>query len=91
MPNYSPVNFFDIDFNLYPLFAEINRRYTVILHDGDCLYIPAFYFYQYVAKTSNTPDKDNLKPSNIAVMLKYESNSALLEGFYDAIEKGILE
>ena len=44
-PNYSPVNFFDIDVGLYPLYSEINRRYTVILHYGDCIYIPAFYFY----------------------------------------------
>ena len=45
LPNYSPVNFFDIDLGLYPLFAEISRRYTVVSNDGDCLYIPAYYFY----------------------------------------------
>jgi hypothetical protein len=43
--NESPVNFFDPDYQLYPLFGEIERRYTVLLHDGDCVFIPAFYFH----------------------------------------------
>lgn len=48
--NESPVNFFDPNVDLYPLFTDISRRYTVMLHEGDCIYIPSFYFHQYLAK-----------------------------------------
>ena len=44
-PNFSPVNFFKFDYNLYPLLADIETRYTVVLRSGDCMYIPAFYFH----------------------------------------------
>jgi hypothetical protein len=51
-PEYcSPVNFFEPDYQLYPLFEDIDRKYTVLLHEGDCMYVPAFYYHQYVAKT----------------------------------------
>jgi hypothetical protein len=42
--NESPVNFFEPDYNQFPLFNDVGRKYTVILHEGDCVYIPAFYF-----------------------------------------------
>lgn len=48
--NYSPVNFFDIDSISYPLMTEIETKYTVVLRAGDCMYIPSFYFYHFVAK-----------------------------------------
>ena len=44
-PNESPVNFFDPDLELYPLFNDVERRYSVFLHEGDCVYIPSYYFY----------------------------------------------
>lgn len=47
----SPVNFFEPDYSVYPLFEDIDRKYTVLLHEGDCLYVPAYYYHQYVAKT----------------------------------------
>ena len=43
--NESPVNFFEPDYENYPNFKEIERRYTVLLHDGDCVFIPAYYFH----------------------------------------------
>lgn len=89
-PNYSPVNFFDPDYNTYPLFADVGRKYTILLREGDCLYIPAFYFYQYIAKAPAIPDKDGIKPSALSVNLKYPSSSALLSSFFDAIEIKIL-
>jgi Cupin-like domain len=48
--NESPVNFFQPDYETYPLFNEAERKYLVILHEGDCVYIPSFYFHQYAAK-----------------------------------------
>lgn len=88
--NQSPIDFFDPDLDHYPNFAEIERKYTVILHEGDCVYIPAFYFYQFVARTSGGMTYDEIKPSALMVSLKYKSNSALLNAFFDAVERGIL-
>ena len=88
--NVSPVNFFAPDYRLYPLFAEIERRYTVILNPGDCIYIPSFYFHQYVGRPPNYPEKDGVKPNAITVTLKYPSNSAYLSAFFDAIENKVL-
>ena len=68
-PNQSPVNFFDPDYTMYPYFADVGQKYTVLLHEGDCVYLPSFYFYQYVAKPQNLPDKDGVKPSALAVLI----------------------
>ena len=87
----SPINFFDPDLDNYPLFTEIQRKYTVLLHEGDCLFIPAFYFYQFAAKPGNAERTDDgIKPSAMAVSLLYKSNSALLKAFFGAIENKIL-
>ncbi len=45
LANESPVNFFEPDYDSYPLYNEVLRKYTVILHEGDCVYIPSFYFH----------------------------------------------
>lgn len=44
-PNYSPVNFFIPDYKIYPLLDLIEKRYTIFLRSGDCVYIPAYYFH----------------------------------------------
>ncbi len=89
-PNESPVNFFEPDYNSYPLFNEVERKYTVILHEGDCLYIPAFYFHQFSGRPPALPPRENRKPMATVMVLEYQPNSALLNGFYDAIENKIL-
>ncbi|CDW72951.1 UNKNOWN [Stylonychia lemnae] len=86
----SPVNFFEPDDESYPLFQDIDKKYTVLLHEGDCLYIPAFYYYQFIAKTQQQPEAKGLKPSSISVSLKYHGNSVLLDTFMRAIEQKIL-
>lgn len=45
-PNESPVNMFNPDFNRYPNLKFIQQKYSEYLAAGDCIYIPAFYFYQ---------------------------------------------
>lgn len=42
--NVSPVNFFMPKKKLYPHFAQAIRE-VINLKQGDCLFIPAFYFY----------------------------------------------
>lgn len=44
-PNESPANFFNLDYEQYPLLKEIDKVYLVILHEGHCMYVPAFYFH----------------------------------------------
>jgi len=47
----------------YPLFEDVERKYTVLLHDGDCLFIPAFYYYQFAGKAESQQDHDGEKAS----------------------------
>ena len=44
-PNMSPVSFFAPDFKTYPKLKYVEGDYHFILQEGDCVYIPAFYFY----------------------------------------------
>ena len=87
----SPINFFEPDYDNYPNFKDIERRYTVLIHEGDCVYIPAFYFNQFQGKPQNAPEKEGMKPSALAVILKYKNNSAFLNAFFEAIESKILQ
>lgn len=44
--NESPINLFAPDFVKFPSAAHIDPFYHEELFPGDCIYIPAFYFYQ---------------------------------------------
>ena len=88
--NESPVNFFDPDLDNYPNFSDIEKKYSVYLHDGDCIYIPAFYFYQYLGRSASMPEKDGVRSSSLILILKYPENSSLLGAFIDAIENQII-
>lgn len=44
--NESPINLFNPDFEQFPTAAQIKNVYKETLKPGDCIYIPAFYFYQ---------------------------------------------
>ena len=43
--NASPVDFFHIDLNAYPLASFVNFT-EVTLNPGDCMYVPAYYYLQ---------------------------------------------
>lgn len=82
--NYSPVNFFDFDYKLYPLLVDVDTRYTVVLRAGDCMYIPSYYFHSYVGKEVpglgvNRKEDSEEKPGILGVMLKYKSHSWMLD------------
>lgn len=36
---------FKIDFELFPKVRFVERIYTEFLAAGDCIYVPAFYWY----------------------------------------------
>jgi len=42
--NYSPVEFVDPDYSLWPEFKKAHVR-TVHIAPGDCLYMPAYYWH----------------------------------------------
>ena len=44
--NESPINLFKPDFDKYPSAKHIEHFYQDTLMPGDCIYVPAFYFYQ---------------------------------------------
>jgi hypothetical protein len=90
-PNQSPVNFFEPDTNAHPKFSSANRVYNIFVEEGDCLYIPAFYFYQFVGKAKTQPRINGAKASAIFITLKYEPTSQLMKGFMKAIENGTLK
>ena len=43
--NESPVNLFAPDFTKYPNVKFVQQKYQEYLAPGDCIFIPAFYFY----------------------------------------------
>ena len=69
------------------------------LKRGDCIFIPAYYFYQYSAHkkvgSSMEEDMEYDKKGGHAlatlVSLKYEANSQLLDMFMSQVERGIIE
>ena len=92
--NESPINLFKPDFEKYPSAKHIDHFYKDVLQAGDCIFIPAFYFYQVAGWAKAQPSKtgsNGAKPAAISVAFKYRSHSRLLEAFYDAIESGILQ
>ena len=44
-PNESPVNFFDPYLDFYANFKEVEKKYSQFLKEGDCLFIPSYYYY----------------------------------------------
>ena len=104
----APVNFFIPKLDKYPLFEQATRS-QVNLGEGDCIFIPAYYYYQvqgmhnimgqfptlfkmFHANTTAEAKKEKYgKDIATAVSLKFEGNSQLLAGFYDAIEKKIIK
>lgn len=89
-PMCSPLDFFQPDKENYPLFEEVERRYTVMLHDGDCLFIPAFYLYMFSGRPDTYFESRDTKSTAIALSIRYPTNSMMLDIFYRAIELDII-
>ena len=87
----SPINLFKVDLEAFPEAAHIGRGYSSKLNQGDCLYIPSYFFYQVHGQAKVQPNKQSgYMPSVITVSLQYKTHSALLSAFYEAIERGNL-
>jgi hypothetical protein len=43
--NYSPVEFYDVDYDMWPLMKHARVQRAPIM-PGDCLYVPAYWFHQ---------------------------------------------
>jgi hypothetical protein len=67
----SPVSFFEPDFIQHPNLKYVEGDYHFILQEGDCAFIPAYYFYQFMGIPNPAPKIDNLYPSALVVTLKY--------------------
>jgi len=79
-PRESPMNLFNDDFKTFPKSKLINKdhKYRVLLKKGDCMFIPAFYFYQEAALADPYETKGKFKPPAIMVNIHYKGNSDLL-------------
>ena len=62
--NYSPINFYEPDYEKYPDYAKVRGKMYVKLDEGDILYIPSFWWHH--VKSS--------KNKNIGVNFWYTSN-----------------
>jgi hypothetical protein len=90
LPNESPINMFNVDFDTYPNVYHVTAKYGEFLNAGDCIFVPAFYYFQYGAEASPQQKKGDTKPSAIMVNIHYKGNSDLLQAFYAAVENGVL-
>ena len=75
--NYSPVNFFESEYGRFPKFAKAHRL-LISLSKGDCLFIPAFWWYSV-----KTPNHDHYMYIN----LNYHTHSVMLENIIKNIEQ----
>ena len=79
-------------------------RQIVTLFPGDCIFIPAYYFYQLHATSVDSKVDEALNDFSLPqrqteyhhtlttlVSLQFQANSKLLQGFMDAVEKGVLK
>lgn len=73
--NYSPVNFFEPNYEKYPDFSQIRGKMYVKLEEGDLLYIPSFWWH-HVKSSKNT---------NIAVNFWYTPNF-MVESLFGGIQ-----
>ena len=101
--NVSPVNFIAPKLQLFPhLKQEMIESYEI--SQGDCIFIPAYYFYQYTLINNLDAERQprynmrlpkKMKPKKkqmaTAVNLQFQSNSKLLQGYWDAVEKNIIK
>ena len=76
------VSLFVMNPDKYPLLNEVSSYIqTTTLTKGDCLYIPQFYFYQYLSN----------KDDAVFLSFTYETSSKLAQVFIDAIHAGVLD
>lgn len=94
--NTSPVNFFAPDMNKFKKYVHSHDD-SVNLRRGDCLFIPAYYYYQFAARNMDESLKQDMefqsaggKSLATVVSLKYGANSHLLEMFMGSVERGII-
>lgn len=65
---HSPLDFFNIDYNKYP-FAKQVKFLEVTLEEGDCMYVPAFYYIQ--SKTLASSKFGEERPETIMLINQY--------------------
>lgn len=74
--NYSAVKFFKPEFGRFPNFSKANRL-LITIQNGDCFYVPAFWWY-----STTTEDKNHF----VYLNYKFYSNSRYVEEILKGIE-----
>eukprot|EP00350_Pseudokeronopsis_sp_OXSARD2_P004529 CAMPEP_0170548412 /NCGR_PEP_ID=MMETSP0211-20121228/6740_1 /TAXON_ID=311385 /ORGANISM="Pseudokeronopsis sp., Strain OXSARD2" /LENGTH=167 /DNA_ID=CAMNT_0010853963 /DNA_START=494 /DNA_END=997 /DNA_ORIENTATION=+ len=72
LPDETPLNFFNVNTTQYPLWKDV-KLYDVTLTEGQCLFIPAFFWVQSQTLTDEY---------SILVTHEYENHSKLTEMFF---------
>jgi hypothetical protein len=67
--NESPVNLFDPDLNRFPNLKFVNELYSEYLNKGDCIFVPAYYYYQMVGEAELQEAKGDWKPAVLVASL----------------------
>jgi len=61
------------------------------LKAGDCIFIPALAYLQYIAESEIKPKSEyKLSASATLVNMEYSANSEVLSSVFDAVENGLI-
>ena len=78
-PDDSPVDFFRVNHDKYPLAKTVNFLDTT-LEAGDCLYVPAYFYVQ--SKTVG----EGIHDESILLIEQYESHSKMIDLYMKGLD-----
>jgi hypothetical protein len=78
--NYSPVDFFNPDYNAHENFRTATA-FDIVLKDGDCLYLPSYWWYQ---------QETSPEAVTTVVTFWYTVSSVWLKMMFHGLEEGSL-
>mmetsp|Transcript_981 Transcript_981/g.1762 ORF Transcript_981/g.1762 Transcript_981/m.1762 type:complete len:115 (+) Transcript_981:942-1286(+) len=91
-PLDTPINFFETDPALISKYQlmKLSDVYESLLTAGDCLFIPAYYWFQ----SSTEPVVENIaqgSPESLFLTFEFEASSEMVDHLIRAIDEGILD
>lgn len=80
-PTDTPLDFFrPTNSTKFPLFEQAKVFKSIVL-EGDCLFVPAYYWVQSQTRSD----------ASMLISFEYESHSEMITLLFEAIDEGILE
>jgi len=96
----TPIDFYNLNLKRFPFVADV-KFLNVILNEGDCMYIPAYFYYQSRSLGDAKDDlgyrKDSQKLVNVgstydSIIFKFQfpSHSSLVDLVFQAVEEQLI-